>query len=100
MIPYDMVSLNRAATVVVEENLFDDFREIQLFAMGILWTADIGSVGGVPPPADYFPSRVIRVGIPAGFQTTITPVAEPVDVDGKTVYMYHYEEQLDIIPED
>lgn len=97
---YDMAALEVAATTVVDENMFDDFRELQLFAMGL-----ISAVETKPtevPPLDRFASRVIRENIPAGMQTRLTPMYEQVSVKDdlgvvRTIFKYYYEETLEII---
>ncbi len=92
---YDMNAVVVAADEVTSENMFDDFRTIQLFAMSII--SAVEKVGISAPDPDRFDSRTIRENIPAGFQTRITPVAVPTDVDGEEIYMYEYDAELEII---
>jgi len=97
---YDMNAVNVAAEKVTDENMFHDFRQIQLFAMSLI--AAVEAIGVLPPDDDKFDSRVIRENIPAGMQTRLTPVAVLTDVemeDGsiEQAYVYHYDETLEII---
>ncbi len=100
MNPYDMAALEVAATTVVDENLFEDFRELQLFAMGIISVVE--TEPAQVPPLDRFPSRTIRENIPAGMQTRLTPMYTQEtfkDDEGvvRTIFKYYYEETLEII---
>ena len=97
---YDTNAVVVASKTVTEENMFDDFRTIQLFAMSLISASEI--VTSPIPDADRFDSRTIREEIPAGMRTRITPVAVlvPVEFDNGTVvdtYVYKYEESLEII---
>ena len=96
---YDMNAVVQSSVAVTDENMFDDFRTIQLFAMSII--AAVEQIGTLPPEDDRFDSRTIREDIPAGMQTRLTPVAELVTVQDdngadKDIYVYAYDESLEI----